>query len=142
MAHAVGYTLVAYWQMWLRVYYPLEFWTSMLNSEHFDEKRKRYEGAAVRDGLVVLPPHVNGSVEYTIEDNAIRVGLSSIKNVGAKAAASLVKNGPYVKATQVVEKNQKKSVNVKVLRALAEAGALEMRQDKWKDLAIRYNNLA
>lgn len=138
-AHATGYSLVAYWEMWLRTHYPLEFWVSMLNAEGDEKKRNAYEAAAVYQGIALFPPHVNGSVRYRIEGNAIRVGLSTIKDVGDKAANAVIAGGPYETARQVRERVPKRNANRKVIMALIGAGALIMGKEKWEKHAVKYN---
>jgi DNA polymerase-3 subunit alpha len=138
MGHAVGYTLTAYLQMWLRVHYPLEFWTSTLNTETVEVKRWAYERAAIFDGVVLLPPHVNGSAHYRIEQNAIRVGLKTVKGVGEKTAENVVALGPYEKARDIL-KVPKKVANAGAVKAMILAGALIMDPEKWLEHAVNYN---
>lgn len=152
-AHATGYTLVAYWMMWMRRNYSLEFWTSLLDVEAIDEKRALYEKAAIMDGCVLLPPHVNSSRGYTIEDNAIRVGLKTIKALGDVASAAIVEAQPYDSAADFIDRvrpsmrgqmNGKKylerrQVNTKIIRALMENGALYFNEERWAQHAEDYN---
>ena len=123
--HAVGYAMTAYWQMWLKVHYPLEFWCATMDLEDNDEKRAAYMVSAARGGVIFLPPHVNGTAQNTIEDNAIRVGTLSVKSVGEKASAALQAARPYSSAEDLEARVPKRAVNAGVRKALAEAGALE-----------------
>lgn len=137
-AHAVGYALVAYWLMWLRVHYPMEFWCSVLTMENDDQKRAAYEGSCLFDGAVLLPPSVNGTADYAIEGNAIRVGTRTIKNVGEKAALAIQAGRPYHRP-QDIRKLSKRTVNARVIKALVHGGALYLNDDQYRAWAVKYN---
>lgn len=137
-AHAVGYAMTAYFQMWFRVHYPLEFWSATLDMEAFEPRRRAYMVAASRDGVIFLPPHVNGTLSFTVEDNAIRIGTQSIKNVGTKAATCLESNRPY-SSREDLARVPRRQVNSKVLAALESAGALDFDQDRLAAAAIVFN---
>lgn len=138
-AHAVGYAMTAYFQMWLRVHYPLEFWSATLDSEAFEPRRKAYMVAASRDGIVFLPPHVNGTALFTVEDNAVRIGTQSIKNVGEKAAEAIQKGKPYDSLDDLSRRIPKRQVSSRVVDALALSGALEFSRDAQVARAIAFN---
>lgn len=137
-SHAVGYSLVAYWMMWLRLHYPLEFWCSLLTLEPHDEMRAAYESAAIVDGCILLPPHVNGTWDYSVEENAIRVGLRGIAGVGEKSAQAIVANQPYGKAEDIL-KVPRRQCNAAVIKALVGAGALEFRMARWEKHCVDFN---
>lgn len=150
-AHATGYTLVAYWMMWLRQNYPLEYWCALLDVEQIDLKRMLYEKAAIMDGCVLLPPHVNSPLGYSIENNAIRVGLKTIKAVGTVAGAAIIEAQPFDDAEDFINRLRKsyqqngkkpmarRQVNLKIIRSLMENGALLFDEDRIEDFAVKYN---
>lgn len=138
-AHAVGYALTAYLQMWFRVHYPLEFWSATLEMEAFEPRRRAYMTAAARDGVIFLPPHVNGTATFQVEDNAIRIGTSSIKNVGEKAAAALQAARPFASAEDLHGRVPRRTVNSRVLASLESAGSLEFDQARLAEKAIAFN---
>lgn len=152
-AHATGYTLVAYWTMWLRRNYALEYWTGLLDVEPIEEKRVLYEKAAIMDGCVLLPPHINSTRGYSIEDNAIRVGLKTIKAVGDVASTAIVDAQPYDSAADFLnrlrlsmrdslngkKRLERRQINVKILRALLDNGALFFDEERWARHAEDYN---
>jgi DNA polymerase-3 subunit alpha len=137
-AHAIGYSLVAYWMMWLRQHYPMEFWCSLLNMESNDGKRAAYEGASLFDGVVLLPPHINGTADYTIDGNAIRVGLRTIKGVGEVASKVIEANRPYARPHDL-RRLPKRQVNARVVKMLAAGGALYFNPDMLRSHAVKYN---
>ena len=137
-AHAIGYAMVAYWMMWLRKHYPLEYWVATLNSEQVVGKQIMYEGAAIGDGCVLLPPHINGSVGYSVDGNAIRVGLVSIPGIGQKLADAIAKSQPFERPRDLM-KIPKRTLNRRALKTLVEAGAVEMRDEQYRAHAVKYN---
>jgi DNA polymerase III alpha subunit len=139
-SHAVGYALVAYWMMWLREHYPLEFWCALLNSEPFENRRAIYEGCAVRNGVLLYPPHVNGSVGYTVEGNAIRVGLITLDSVGPLTAPRIIKAGPYEKPSDL-SKLPRRILNLRTVNVLSSSGALifPMNSPVYAAHVVRYN---
>lgn len=138
-AHAVGYAMTAYLQMWFRVHYPLEFWSATLEMEAFEPRRRAYMTAAARDGVIFLPPHVNGTATFQVEQNAIRIGTRSVKNVGEKAAAALEAARPYSSREDLQTRVAKRQVNSRVVEALRGAGALEFEEAKLEEDAIAFN---
>ncbi len=143
-AHAVGYSLVAYWTAWLRVHYTLEFWASAISMEKQYDKVRAFECAAARDGIVIMPAHVNGGAYTGIEGDGIRLGLSALKDVGTKAAEAIgnirreLFGGQFNKAVEIAAA-PKRVVNAKVIAALERSGALEFDEQKLVKRAFEYN---
>lgn len=138
--HSFGYAMTAYLQMWLRVHHPLEFWCAALGAEENDEKKRAaYMVAASRDGVIVLPPHVNGQAAWGIEDGGIRMGLQAIKDVGEKAASTIQAGKPFASREDFEARMPRRQVNSKVRAALEGAGALEFDEDAFNASAIALN---
>lgn len=143
-SHAVGYTLLALYQMYFKVYHPLEFWYATLRYEKDDVRAKIYQGCAIRDGVVILPPHINGTAQYSIEEldgeKVIRAGLSSIPGIGIKAAVAIQAERPYVDDTEILAKLPRRVVNKRTYETLKSAGALEFDSQKIERDIIRFNS--
>jgi DNA polymerase-3 subunit alpha len=95
-AHAVSYSMIGYWTMWLKVYHPLEFYVSSLR-KYGEEKAISVLRDAVRHGIEVYPPALNFSeTSWSIERDedgrglGIRAGLEQVPNVGSKSARAIV----------------------------------------------------
>lgn len=122
--HAVAYTQNTYDAMWLKHYYPLEFWTGSLVYEQTNlDKVTSYCMAINREtDIKVLPPSINQSdVSFKIEDNNIRYGLRAILNVGD--ASNLIVherniNGKYKNVKDFCNRLNKKALNKRVVMAL------------------------
>lgn len=145
--HGVAYAMLSTELMYFRVHYPLQFWWSTLRYENNEDKLWKEESEAIKDGLVIFPPHVNGSVNYSIMkykgEEVIQKGLTTIKNVGEKAAQSIIderkKNGPFKDVFEFEARCKSRSVTTRVIDALEDGGALEFNKKKYLSHVEKYN---
>ena len=127
--HAACYAVVAYRTAYLKLYYPVEFMTAMINSFLGSiDKMAEYIAAAKRMKISVLPPHVNKSVaKFSVEGNSIRFGLAAIKNVGENAMAEIIAernaNGPFRNFDDFVKRAP--GVNKRMLEAMIKVGCFD-----------------
>lgn len=136
--HATGYGMIAFKQMWYKVHFPEAFWHITLKYATKDDAF-RLKAQAVYEGNVILNAHVNYEKSFSIRkidgENALAEGVSSIKGVGPKAADAIVnerkENGPYKSKDDFLERVDKRVVNVGVVRALEDAGALIFNKKKY-----------
>lgn len=127
-SHATSYGIMAYWGMWLKVYYPLEFYWALLKNTPDRIRIQGFAKDAKRHGIELLPPDVSVSRrEFTIDRsrNAIRGSLVDIKNVGEKAADSIMNNQPYKDYIDFISRIDRRRVNKRVLVSLAKSGSLD-----------------
>lgn len=147
--HSTGYSLISLQQMWYKVKYPELFWyTTLKYANEKDLHRLKIE--AVREGNVILLPHVNYDSKYSIVDiegeHALAEGLSNVKGVGPKAADAIEKNkkenGKFKNKQDFIDRMTytKSPVNVGVIRALEEAGALVFNDKIYFDRVQKYNS--
>lgn len=82
-AHSQSYGYMAYITAYLKTHYPLEFYVATINSEDGNqEKILPYIQEIKRKGIEILPPDLRHSQrEWTVDGNAIRVGLAYIKGI-------------------------------------------------------------
>ena len=93
IAHSVSYAILAWWCMWLKVRYPLEFYTASLMKADKIEITRRLLADAEAHGIKTLPPDpVLSGVTWTLdrETGAIRAGFSQIPGIGVKMAPVIV----------------------------------------------------
>ena len=129
-SHAAAYAFLAYQTAWLKYYFPLEFYCSLLSVEGDDDKRLGYEkfaatfkGANVQKLIAILPVDINKSkMDYVIEGDGIRRPLRSLMGVGDKAAESIIKHQPFNSFESFVSRT---SINTTVLQALAKSGCFK-----------------
>ncbi|PIS13275.1 MAG: DNA polymerase III subunit alpha [Candidatus Tagabacteria bacterium CG09_land_8_20_14_0_10_41_14] len=144
-AHAASYGMVAYQTAYLKANYPGEFMTAVLSAEAGDtDKISEIIGECNRMGIKVLPPDINESFgdfmlvnpEKTGEQRAlpagrqaIRFGLSAIKNVGENIIKNIVNerkaNGLFTSVENLLERIQSRDLNKKSIESLIKVGALD-----------------
>lgn len=124
-SHAVCYSLIGYWTAYMKSNYPLVFYTSILNGNL--EYADLFMSEARKEGIKILPPHVNHSKLYfTVEgEDSIRAGFNVIKGVGPKAVDSIIATQPYASIDDYFERNDKSALNKGVLTALIKSGCFE-----------------
>src|SRR6185436_15525121 len=91
-SHSAAYALVAYRTAWLKAHHPVHFMAALLTTEKGNtDKLVQYVNECKEMAIRVLPPDVNASgLDFTVEGDHVRFGLSAIKNVGEGAIESLV----------------------------------------------------
>jgi len=135
-AHAACYAMIAYQTAYLKANFPVEYMTAVLTAESRantgpvrDEKMSSIVAECRRTAIQLLPPDINASdIEFSIEHNAIRFGLSAIKNVGEAAIESILKgreDGLYKNFSDFVSRVDVSKVNKKTLESLIKAGAMD-----------------
>jgi DNA polymerase-3 subunit alpha len=130
-SHSAAYGLIAYQTAYLKAHYPHEFMASLLTSEVNNTEAVMRHIAECRDnGIKVLPPDINSSERiFTVEEDAIRFGMSAIKNVGAGAVESILaarrEGGEYKDIFDFCERVDLRKVNKKVLESLIKCGAFD-----------------
>lgn len=127
-SHAACYAVVAYRTAYLKAYYPSEFMAATLNSYLGNlDKIPQYIDECRRMGIEILKPDINKSYsKFTVENNKIRFGMGSIKNVGIAPVETIVKereeNGKYKGFIDFCERTIEKGVNKKCVESLIKAG--------------------
>jgi DNA polymerase-3 subunit alpha len=131
-SHAVAYTLISYWCMYLKVYHPLEFMTAYLSfSSGTESKVPIVVREAERLGIKVKRPDINISTdEFEIdpEDQNIVAPLGVIKGIGTKAVEAILtarEAGVFLSVEDFQERVNRRVVNKKVVGILMRAGAFE-----------------
>jgi DNA polymerase-3 subunit alpha len=90
----------------------------------------RYINEARTQGIEILPPDVNASLDnFTASGNTIRFGLAAIKGIGHSAVASIIEarnsGGPFSSLFDFTERVDSRAVNKRVLEGLIRAGAFD-----------------
>ena len=94
VAHSISYSMLAYWQMWLKVHYPVEFFAGAMRKVKDDKnsvewRRPRMLRDAQRHGIEIAPPHINGKATWSVvegETGVLRAGFRQIPGIGEKTA--------------------------------------------------------
>lgn len=136
-AHAASYGVVSYQTSYVKAHYPVEFMCALLTAESGDtDKIAEAIEECKRMKIIVLAPDINKSkIGFTIEKNiasldgqAIRFGLSAIKNIGNAAIESILKgreSGVFNSLSDFSRRVDLQKVNRKALESLIKAGAMD-----------------
>ncbi|MBI2514900.1 DNA polymerase III subunit alpha [Candidatus Wolfebacteria bacterium] len=130
-SHAASYALIGYRTAYLKSHWPIEFMTSLLNSDSGDIERIAFlVSESKRSGINILPPDINQSfVDFVPEGNAIRFGLLAIKNVGKNIVDAIIeerqKGGPFNNFVDFLNRVYHKDLNKKSLESLIKAGVFD-----------------
>ena len=132
-SHAAAYSYISYWSMWLKVNYPLEFWTVSLSESK--ESEIPYRLAEIKKSGIaveVRPPDVNHSGDYfTCDPREQRIffSLNKIKGVGDIAVKALIEernaNGEFFDFDEFISRVPSK-VNKTVVKGLIIGGAFDL----------------
>jgi len=130
-SHSAAYALLAYQTAYLKTHYPVEFMAALLTSvSGSTDDVVKYINECREMGIPVEPPEINVSdATFTPHGEAIRFGLSAVKNVGHNAIESIViarkEVGPFKSLYQFCEKVDLRLLNKRVIESLIKAGALD-----------------
>lgn len=146
MGHAYGYSVIACFLMYYKLNFPEYFWFVKLKYAS-KENFPKYRRFAVRQGSIILTPHVNGTAKFSVSDKygdiCLQEGLSNIDGIGEKVAYSIEeeknRNGDFKNYKDFQERMPKRIANIKVFNALEKAGALEFNEKKYLKGVKEYN---
>jgi error-prone DNA polymerase len=121
-SHSVSFAFLVYASAWLKLYHPAAFTAGLLNAQPMGFwSPMTIVADARRHGVSVLGVDVNTSAAMaTLEDGAVRLGLSSVRSIGSDLALALEAGQPYTSMEDVV---RRAGVTQAQLEALATAGA-------------------
>lgn len=146
-SHAAAYAVVSYRTAYLKAYYPAEFMAATLNSFLGNlDKIPDYIEECKRLNIQILKPDINKSyTKFTVDNEKIRFGLGSIKNVGTAAVDEIVeertKNGEFKDFADFCERIKDLSVNKKCVESLTKAGAFDNFEQTRSTLITSYETI-
>ncbi|MGD0763596.1 MAG: DNA polymerase III subunit alpha [Roseiarcus sp.] len=134
-SHAAAYALIAYWTAWFKAHHPAEFLAaSMTLDKSNTDKLAEFRAEALRLGITVAPPAINGSdVDFDVRLDGARAAsiayaLSAVKGVGEAQAAAIVEaraGRPFASLADFARRVDARGMNKKALESLAAAGAFD-----------------
>ncbi|MEW6189748.1 MAG: DNA polymerase III subunit alpha, partial [Actinomycetota bacterium] len=164
-AHSAAYAVISYQTAYLKANYPVEYMAALLTSVMGNkDKVAQYVNECRRLGIKVLPPDVNESFKsFTViggvrpptspsastegwadspGGQAIRFGLSAVRNVGSSAIDSIIqsreKGGPFKSIYDFCERVDLTVINKRALESLIKSGAFDSCGDTRKHLLSIY----
>jgi len=134
LSHAVAYTLVSYWTMYLSANYPVEWFCELLNGAAAGSdpavRRRALLSECRRRGVPVSRPDANrSSREYSVRDGTILLGISGIKFVGDKAVDAIMaarEAGEFLDSADLKSRCGARAVNSRAVEYLLKAGCFPL----------------
>jgi len=132
-SHSAAYALISYITGYLKTHYPVEYMAALLTTNENDKDRVAvYMAETRRLGIAIAPPDVNKSnLHYTPVAGEIRIGLSSIRNIGVDKAQGIIaereRGGQFTSFADFLSRMVgSKALNSRAVDSLIRAGAFEM----------------
>jgi len=128
-SHSAAYAVLSYRTAYLKANYPLEYMAALLSgNKDKQDKVANYIKDAEDIGVKVLLPDINFSgINFSVDGENIRYGLSSIKGVGEAAANEIINSrteNPFIKSLLDFCKTvNMQIVNKRVIEKLISTGA-------------------
>lgn len=140
-SHAVAYSLLTYWSMWLKANYPLETFAAFMDNAN-SEQLALYIKEAQELGILVKPPSIEYPFTHTtfnLEKNIIHIGLNLLQQIGIEESKVIISSGKSFARL-------KKNVSSRTLKILIEVGYLDSlesnRRHLYHNLDLNQNTLA
>ena len=145
-SHAAAYAVVSYQTAFLKYYYPVEFMAALMTSViEMPTKVAEYIQVCRQMNIKILPPDVNrGAYGFSVDNGAIRYGLSAIKSVGRPVINALVEErevkGEYRSLKDFIERLTG-TVNKRAIENFIKAGALDCLEGKRRQKMLVYSQI-
>ncbi len=130
-SHAAAYAVLAYQTAYLKRYYPVQFFCSLLNNRIDKiEEISKYLTYLKSKGTEVLPPDINKSTAYfKTENGGLRFGLVGLKNVGLGVIDQIVNernaNGPFTSFEDFINRSIGFGINKRLVESLILSGSFD-----------------
>ena len=145
-SHAAAYAVVSYQTAFLKYYYPVEFMAALMTSViEMPTKVAEYIQVCRQMNIKILPPDVNrGAYGFSVDNGAIRYGLSAIKSVGRPVINALVEErevkGEYRSLKDFIERLTG-TVNQRAIENFIKAGALDCLEGNRRQKMLVYSQI-
>ncbi|MBE7087593.1 MAG: DNA polymerase III subunit alpha, partial [Clostridiales bacterium] len=130
-SHAAAYAVLAYQTAYLKNYYPVEFFCSLLNNRIDKiEELSKYLTYLKSKNIEVFPPDINKSKAYfSCENGGIRFGLVGLKNVGLGVITQIIEErnakGAFVSFDDFISRCINMGINKRLVESLILSGSFD-----------------
>ena len=144
-SHAACYAVVSFQTAYLKTHYPVEFMAALMTSV-VDNTAKvaGYIYACRQMNIRLLPPDVNESERgFSVENGAIRFGLSAIKSLGRPTIAAIIKerkNAPFTTMQDFITR-MFSELNKRTIENLIKSGAFDTFGNNRRQMMFVYAQL-
>jgi DNA polymerase-3 subunit alpha len=145
-SHAACYAVVSFQTAYLKTYYPVEFMAALMTSViDRTDKVAEYIYSCRQMGIDILPPNVNKSeMGFSVENGAIRFGLSAIKNLGRPTINAILQDRrehEEFKSMQDFINRMCQELNKRALENFIKAGAFDEFYDNRRSMLTVYDKM-
>lgn len=155
LSHAACYAVTGYVGQWLKIFYPVQYWTAAFEFDDPNPKKSKVneyirEILQMRDSVSISPPNINESA-ITFTSNAqkreLYWSLTKIRQVGEKVVEAIIgereKNGQFFSFGEFLDRVNKSVVKKTVVVNLILSGAFDSVEsitsiEKRRDLIAHY----
>jgi len=131
-AHSREYAELGYVTVYLKHHHPLEWWTSVLNSETKEDRVRHYMTLL---GDLIQPPNLKNPVDrFSIVGDRIAAPINAIKGIGPSVVGEVMAKGPFKDLEDFVKRITHVKVNIGAMAAFIKARAA----DAFFDTALPY----
>lgn len=122
-SHSMCYALIGYYCQYLKVNYPLQWWTACMTHADSEQLRLYYQECS----MMTLNPDINKATSefFITEDKKIQMPFTCIKGLGPKAAEEIATRRPYTSFDNFVTRVNKTKVNKSVVEKLIFCGCFD-----------------
>lgn len=134
-SHSASYAINAYNSLWLKVHYPLEFWSVALSRASKDDFPRYINEMQQIEGISIKPVNINKSDVNIVadkKDNSVYWALNATQQVGERAQEQIMaerkENGIYFSLGEFIDRHSFKgsAVNKSTIENLIYSGAFDM----------------
>lgn len=125
-AHASTYGELAYQCAYLKAHFPAEFLATVLSNRGGFYHTAVYLEELRRHGIEVRPPDINASAfDYTVENEAVRVGFVEIQGLGQAAVEAILDRREQGSFRDLSDLAERTGISCAQLERLIQAGACD-----------------
>lgn len=146
-SHAAAFAVLVYWSAWLKYYYPLPFYTALLNHQPMGFWSPAVVlNDAKRHAIPILPVDVQHSAATcSVDAKKLRIGLTYVKGIGDETAQRIVaarKHGAFISLQDFCQRTQlsRRSVENLILAGAFDGWHIERRQLLWQLGQVAWDN--
>lgn len=136
-SHAVEYSIISYWTMWLRCRYPAEYFAACMSIVK-EDKLPGLVSDAREAGIEVLPPDINLSAErFTIpDDKHILAPFSAVKGISENTALRIVELRERNRDWKIVRVKKKRDGTLEDVWGMDDSAPVKGTFDSFEEFAM------
>ena len=146
-SHSAAYGLVAYQTAYLKANFGPEYMAALLTSTKRDKDRSGvYLNECRTIGIPVLVPDINASeLDFTVDGQSIRFGLSAVRNVGESVVELILEErdqaGRFDSFQDLADRVDTRALNRRTVESLIKAGAFDSLIESRRGLMLVFDQV-